>query len=298
MRQSLNFNHLECFFSVAHTLSFSTTSKELGIAQPAVSKQVKSLEVYFERQLFIRTRQKVSLTPFGAEVYENLYPLYCELCDRVTTILDDQENIRGKLHIASLQEVGEKLLIPLISQFKKNHSNISIDFQLLKGHEIVDKVKSGQVEVGIVAQEVIRENIRCYKVLREEIVLVTRNENRPVGKVNLRELSYVAYRKDDPLLQSFLQENAPHTKTKKLNIEFTVNSHRSMVNLLKEHPFYAVLPKVSVEKEIEQKELVVVDDFTLTSYLYLIHQDVDYMDQKIALFTDYLKKQLKEQKRG
>ena len=71
-----------------------------------------------------------------------------------------------------------------------------------------------------------------------------------------------------------------------------------MVNLLKEHPFYAVLPKVSVEKEIEQKELVVVDDFTLTSYLYLIHQDVDYMDQKIALFTDYLKKQLKEQKRG
>ena len=59
MRNGLNFNHLECFLSVAKTLNFSASAKELKIAQPAVSKQIKSLEAFFQQQL---ERQRIKTT--------------------------------------------------------------------------------------------------------------------------------------------------------------------------------------------------------------------------------------------
>ncbi len=296
MRQSLNFNHLECFFSVAHTLSFSDTAKELGIAQPAVSKQVKNLEEYFENQLFIRSRQKVSLTTFGKEVYHNLHPLYYELVNRVESILDESHRLRGHLKVASLNEVGEKLFVPMISEFKKANPDINLEMEFLKGHEIVEKVKKGEVQVGIIAQEVLRENIRCYKILDEEIVLVKGKNNRDDKKVNLRELSYIAYRKEDPLLHKFLQKNAPRTKSQNLKIELIVNSHRSMVSLLQNHTYYAVMPKLSILKEIKSGELSIIKGFSLKSHLYLIYQDVEYIDRKVSLFVDFLKEKLKKLK--
>ncbi len=294
MRQSLNFNHLECFFSVANTLSFSATSKELGIAQPAVSKQVKSLEEYFENQLFIRSRQKVTLTTFGKELYKSLHPLYCELFDRVGEILDGSQRLEGNLKIGSLNEVGEKVFVPIVSDFKKEHPNINLEMDLLKSHEIIEKVKSGELQVGIIGEEVLRENIRCYKVLDEEIVLVTSKKNYTSKKVNLRELSYIAYRKDDPVLHQFLIKNAPHTKLHKLQIELTVNSHRSMVNLLKEHSYYAVMPKLSISKEIKEGTLKVIKGLSLKSHLYLIYQDVEYVDRLVALLIEFLKERLKK----
>ncbi len=296
MRQTLNFNHLECFFSVAETLSFSMTAKALGIAQPAVSKQVKSLEDYFEKQLFVRSRQTVSLTSFGKEVYQSLSPLYLELGNRVSTILDSSNHLQGSLTVGSLHEIGEKLMVPFLSEFKKENPEVHIHIELLKGHEIIDKVKKGDLSIGIMANEVIQENLRCYKLVDEEVVLVTGHKNLATQKLNLRELPYVAYRSDDPLLHSFLQKNASHTKTQRINLEMTVNSHRSMVSLLKEHPYFAVLPKLSIQNEIKNKELFIIKNYKLSSQIYLIYQDVEYVDRKISEFSTFLRTKVKNLK--
>ena len=75
MRNSLNFNHLETFFTLAKSLSFSKASEILKVAQPAISRQIKSLEEHFDKQLFIRTKQTVKLTKTGEELYEQTQPL-------------------------------------------------------------------------------------------------------------------------------------------------------------------------------------------------------------------------------
>ncbi len=63
----MNMNQLECFVSLASTLNFMQTAEELGLTQPAVSKQIKSMEEELGASLFNRTSRSVALTPIGQQ---------------------------------------------------------------------------------------------------------------------------------------------------------------------------------------------------------------------------------------
>ena len=63
----MNINQLECFVSLASTLNFMQTAEELGLTQPAVSKQIKSMEEELGASLFNRTSRSVALTPIGGQ---------------------------------------------------------------------------------------------------------------------------------------------------------------------------------------------------------------------------------------
>lgn len=58
-------NALAVFATAARTCSFTAASKELSIAQSAVSRHVSNLEQYFGIQLFIRQGKRLELTPGG-----------------------------------------------------------------------------------------------------------------------------------------------------------------------------------------------------------------------------------------
>ena len=53
---------LRTFSVVAKTLHFTRASKELELTQPAVSRQIKSLEEELGEKLFVRDKRKISLT--------------------------------------------------------------------------------------------------------------------------------------------------------------------------------------------------------------------------------------------
>lgn len=293
MRNGLNFNHLECFFSLARTLSFSKTSELLTIAQPAVSKQIKSLEEFFGQQLFLRTRQQVQLTGYGKNLFEQLSPLYAEICNRVDTIITEDDSIRGKLVFGCLSEVGERVFVKPLSLFKTEHPGITIEIRFLKGFEIIEGIKAGVIDVGIVSEKLIQENIRCYEVLSEEIILVRGAKGGAEKLEQLSDTSFVSYRENDPLLQYYLQKAFPRTKLSKLNIEFMVNSHKSMVEVLKGHNYCSVLPTLSIGKELENGTLVNVGPKNLKSNLYLLHLDLEFEDPKVKTLSSFLKKYLK-----
>jgi DNA-binding transcriptional LysR family regulator len=64
-----NFNHLYYFYRVAVHKSVSKASKELLIAQSALSTQLKQLEESFETTLFNRTKGGMDLTESGDLLY-------------------------------------------------------------------------------------------------------------------------------------------------------------------------------------------------------------------------------------
>ncbi len=63
----MNTTQLECFVSLANTLNYVKTADQLGLTQPAVSKQIKSLENELGTRLFDRTTRFVSLTQVGQQ---------------------------------------------------------------------------------------------------------------------------------------------------------------------------------------------------------------------------------------
>ena len=63
----MNTAQLECFVSLAGTLNFMKTAEQLGLTQPAISKQIKAIEDELGAKLFNRTSRSVTLTTIGRQ---------------------------------------------------------------------------------------------------------------------------------------------------------------------------------------------------------------------------------------
>ncbi len=57
--------HLEAYVAAVDEASFSRAAERLGIAQPLLSRRIKTLEAHFEGQLFDRSRRQVATTELG-----------------------------------------------------------------------------------------------------------------------------------------------------------------------------------------------------------------------------------------
>ena len=66
----MELRHLRYFQAVAEELNFSKAGQRLHVAQSALSRAVKELEVHLGVLLLNRTRRSVALTPAGAEDIE------------------------------------------------------------------------------------------------------------------------------------------------------------------------------------------------------------------------------------
>ena len=58
----MNTSQLECFISLAGTLNYMKTSEQLGLTQPAVTKQIQSLETELGCKLFRKEKDILSGT--------------------------------------------------------------------------------------------------------------------------------------------------------------------------------------------------------------------------------------------
>lgn len=61
----MNSHQLKCFIQVAETLNFARAAEILNLSQPAVSRQIISLEAELGVSLFQRTTRSVTLTSYG-----------------------------------------------------------------------------------------------------------------------------------------------------------------------------------------------------------------------------------------
>ncbi|MCB0419417.1 MAG: LysR family transcriptional regulator [Bdellovibrionales bacterium] len=289
----MNLNFLECFLNLSQTLNFSQTARELRIAQPAVSRQIKNLEEELGATLFVRNRQGVHLTAEGRRLRSEVYPIYSRLVESLTSFQSDAEALKGPIAFGCYREVGEKVLMPLISEFKRQYPEIVIRTNFLKANDILEDLKSGVLDFGVIPTAVMSENIRAYEILHEDSVLVTRATNeKPV--TNLKEMPIVAYREADPFMVRFLKKQFSRFQLSSINYFVMVNSHKSMVEILLNHDTWAVLPYPSVEKEVKEGLLKIASETKLVSKLYLTHLENPLMEKRKVLFKQFMREGIKD----
>ena len=82
----LNENNIRCFLSVAETLNFTKTSKQLYMSQQSVSQHIARMEERLGFPLFIRSRSHVALTTEG----EAFRAFFQDVSERYQKLLEEQ----------------------------------------------------------------------------------------------------------------------------------------------------------------------------------------------------------------
>ena len=117
----MNISQLECFVSLASTLNFVKTADQLGLTQPAVTKQLKAIESELGTKLFQRTSRSVVLTPVGEQFLSEASEMLNIYYRTKTWIGAYSGNTRNPIRIG----YTDPMVMPHISNILRQFSNLN-----------------------------------------------------------------------------------------------------------------------------------------------------------------------------
>lgn len=117
-------NSLVAFEAAARHLSFTRAADELSVTQGAISRQVRHLEDYLGRALFIRDKRALSLTDTGAEYYDSVQQSLLQLAGATGEILQWQGD--QQVTVVTTNAMASFWLLPRFSEFQEQHPEIDL----------------------------------------------------------------------------------------------------------------------------------------------------------------------------
>lgn len=145
VRKIPNFVLLRAFEAAARLQSFALAARELHLTPSAISHQVKELEAYFGRPLFIRRNRRIDPTPEALRLLDSLSRVFDVIesaCAEVS--LAPQAQV---LAVYSAPSFAVKWLGPRLSDFARHHPNITL--RLSTGPEPADLTRAQEIDVAI-----------------------------------------------------------------------------------------------------------------------------------------------------
>ena len=125
VKYEIDSRRLLYFYHVAKYGSFSKAEAVLGVAQPAISRQINLLEKELDAELLIRHGRGVSMTAIGGILYKQAGVIFTEMELTVRMIDVEKKSPTGILSLAASAVAISVFMPDVVFSFMDNHPEIS-----------------------------------------------------------------------------------------------------------------------------------------------------------------------------
>src|SRR5216683_2710566 len=174
---------LAAFCAVVERKSFSQAAERLGVTQPAVSLQIRSLEQRLGRQLLDRSGRRVEPTEAGRRLYASAQRLLAAEEHLLEDLdADDEGAITGTLELGASTGPGGTVVPLLLCEFQEAHPEVRVRLTVSDTQTVVDRVAERELELGIVGAGRRHRGVAFEPFFRDEVVLACPSAHRFAGK--------------------------------------------------------------------------------------------------------------------
>src|SRR3954471_10980680 len=170
---------LAAFCAVVERKSFSQAAERLGVTQPAVSLQVRSLEKRLGRTLLDRSGRRVEPTEAGLALYRGAQRML-RLETQLVEELDAGEagELRGTLEVGASTGPGSTVVPVLLCEFQRANPGVAVSLSISDTQTVADR----QLELGVVGAARRHRGVVFEPFFRDEVVLAVPPGHRFAGQ--------------------------------------------------------------------------------------------------------------------
>lgn len=189
MDLKLDIKQLEYFICVAELGSFTRASITLGVAQPALSRQIRQLEVELGQSLLIRNGRGVYCTESGKLLLEHARGILHQL-DRARSELEQMRGIRHEsISVGLPPTLARFLTLPLVTTFNSQMQGATISVTEGLSNQIQELLIRGRLDIALLYHNHASPDIEAVIFHEEELFLIERINNAQNTVVTLEELA-------------------------------------------------------------------------------------------------------------
>jgi DNA-binding transcriptional LysR family regulator len=266
----MEMHQVRYFLAVARTLNFTRAADECNVSQPSLTRAIKQLEAELGGDLFRRERP-TQLTELGQRMHPLLKQCYEAAAGARSLATAFKSGEVGALRIALTHAVDLSLLIPFLSQIKRQFNRLELRFLRGNSREVAEMLKKGEAELGIAAElDESWERLDSWPLFTEDFRLVLSREHRlakrdEIALEDLQAEQWLSrnYCEHADRLSASLAEHG-------LNRDqgHQVSSERDLIELLEADVGVAVMPATSPIPPTLKRTMVDGLDARRTVHLY------------------------------
>ncbi|MBW7924746.1 MAG: LysR family transcriptional regulator [Burkholderiaceae bacterium] len=165
----MNLRQLEYFVQVAELGSFSRAARLLGLAQPALSRQVRALETDLRETLLLRNGRGVELTDAGRRLFEHAIAILQHVAHARDDMGAQRDEPVGRIVVGLPPSLGRQLTRPLIDAFRTGLPRARLAIvEGLTAH-IAEWIATGRVDLALLHNPDAAPELDIVPVLEEMV---------------------------------------------------------------------------------------------------------------------------------
>ncbi|WP_306185091.1 LysR family transcriptional regulator [Streptomyces sp. MK5] len=177
----LDLRKLRYFVAVAEELHFGRAAERLHIAQPVLSRQIRSLEDDLRAELFDRDRRGTLLTPAGEQLLEDAVPLLAQAQALVRRVKAAAQGTPA-LTIGFMPGIT---VTPATAVFTTRHPDVNVRLLRTSWDDQVEVLLDGRADVGVVRLPIDRHGLEVRPLFQEPRVVMLPAGHRLAGRASV-----------------------------------------------------------------------------------------------------------------
>jgi DNA-binding transcriptional LysR family regulator len=291
----MDFYQLLYFRTVAQTKSISRAAEELLITQPAVSKQMRSLEEELGEKLFDRIGKRIFLTRSGEVLNAHAEKILRAVDEAKTAVRDMSEECAGELVIGTSDHISIHRLPGVLKTYITAFPKVDLKLRCHRSETILDMVAKNLVDLGVVTLPDVAANL-VSKIIWEDpmsLVLPKGHALETRGAIRLRDVA--GYGMILPETGTTTRSNIDAAFGKKRllpRVAMEVAYIETIKGLVKAGLGISILPDKAVEQETEAGTLVKakIRNVSFSRKLGLVYLKDKFLSRPAVEFMKFLEK--------
>lgn len=184
------------FSKVVETGSFTKAAATFDVAPSSLSRRIADLERNLGANLLKRSTRVVQVTEIGQLYYRQIQDILLQLDRSDEAVRTYQATPMGQLRISSMVSFGERLLFPLLDEFKSLYPDIVLDVSL---SDELSTLGRDDVDLAIRGGYAPNERVQAIRLMSNEFIPAAspdylRTRGMPEGVFDLRTHSGLFFR--------------------------------------------------------------------------------------------------------
>jgi LysR family nitrogen assimilation transcriptional regulator len=254
----MDLKQLEYFRHVAELGSFTRAASFLSVVQPALSRQVRQLEVELGQNLFERNGRGVVLTDAGSRLLEHTRGILTQI-GRARQELEDQRNgDSGHFALGLPPSLGSSVTVPLVKAFAASLPNAQLATVEGLSTYILEWLNIGRVDCALVYNAATSAAVDLQPLLEDQLFLIAPAAAASHTAITVGDLAdYPLIIPSRPHAMRMAVENALAGVDRKISVAHEIESIPAIIDLVRQGHGFGVLPLNAVKSTQWADEVLV-----------------------------------------
>nr|WP_315592835.1 LysR substrate-binding domain-containing protein [uncultured Cupriavidus sp.] len=283
---------LKVFETVARHLSFSRAAEELHLTQPAVSTQVRQLELHVGLPLFEQLGKRIYLTPAGTEMLHYSRSIIQQFREAEDAMAQLKGISGGRLNVAVIS-AGDYFFPRLLAEFMNRHESVTLNLAVHNREELLHQLAGNLTDLAVMVRPPEGIDTIAESFAPHPYVIVAAPNHKLVGQRNiplagLAEEAFVSREKGSDTWNSMQEGFAGRLSNMRIAME--IKSTETIKQAVIANMGIAFLSAHTVGLELQTGQLAVLDieGFPVMLNWYVVHRKNKRLPPVALAFKQFL----------